>query len=49
MTSPEKTELTTTEARQGVTPHMTRNVLRWGIPGAIAALFVAWLFYDYLA
>jgi hypothetical protein len=39
-------ELTTTEARQGMTPHVTRYVLRWGMIGAIAALVAAWLIYS---
>jgi hypothetical protein len=45
MKTEDDTELTTTEARQGVTPHVTRHVLRWGMIGAIAALVVAWLVY----
>ena len=31
--------LTTTEARNGVTPHMTRNVLGWGL-GLVIVIFV---------
>ena len=45
MNTEDDTELTTTEARQGVTPHMTRHILRWGMIGAIIALFAAWLIY----
>jgi hypothetical protein len=36
-------ELTKTEARQGHTPHMARNVLRWGLVGAVAALVIVWI------
>lgn len=45
MVPTEKPELTTTEARQGVTPHMTRYVLHWGTLGAVVVLFLAWLIF----
>jgi hypothetical protein len=37
-------EISTTDARQGVTPHMTRWVVRIGTPLAIVALAIAWYF-----
>ncbi len=35
----EPEHLTTTEAREGVTPHMTRYVLGWGL-GLVVVIFV---------
>jgi hypothetical protein len=37
-------EIPTTEARQGVTPHVTRWVLHIGTGLAIVALALAWYF-----
>ena len=37
-------EIGTTEARQGVTPHVTRWVLQIGTSLAIVALALAWYF-----
>jgi hypothetical protein len=34
-----------TEARQGVTPHVTRYVLTWGLGGAIIVLAIAYLVF----
>jgi hypothetical protein len=45
MNQTDTTELNTTEARQGVTPHMTRHVLRWGMIGVIVGFAVVWLIY----
>lgn len=33
------------EARQGVTPHVTRNVLVWGILLVAIAFAILWLVY----
>jgi hypothetical protein len=41
---PQKT-VTKTEARQGVTPHVVRHVLTWGLGGAIVALAIAYLVF----
>ena len=35
--------LTTTEAREGVTPHVTRYVLGWGL-GLVIVIFVVLFF-----
>ena len=35
--------LTTTEARQGATPHLTRYVLGWGL-GLVVVIFVILFF-----
>ena len=37
-------EITTHEARQGVTPHVTRWVLRFSTGLAVVALALAWYF-----
>ncbi|WP_284734650.1 hypothetical protein [Sphingosinicella terrae] len=39
----EPEHLTTTEARAGTTPHMTRYVLVWGL-GLVIAIFLLLLF-----
>ena len=36
----DKIRLSPTEARQGSTPHITRNVLRWGLGLVIIAFVV---------
>jgi hypothetical protein len=37
--------VTKTEARQGVTPHVVRYVLTWGLGGAIIVLAIAYLVF----
>jgi hypothetical protein len=37
--------LTKTEARQGVTPHMTRYVLTYGLGGVIVLFIVVYLVF----
>ena len=38
-------EKTGQEARQGATPHVTRNVLIWGVALVVIAFFVLWVVY----
>ena len=37
--------VTTTEARQGITPHMTRYVLGYGLAGVIVVLAIAYILF----
>jgi hypothetical protein len=37
--------LSTTEARQGVTPHVTRYVLAYGLGGVIVLFIVVYLLF----
>lgn len=37
--------VTATEARQGITPHVTRYVLGYGLTGAIIVLAIAYLVF----
>jgi hypothetical protein len=41
--------LTTTEARQAVTPHVTRYVLGWGLALVIVAFAVIYYLFHHLA
>jgi hypothetical protein len=37
--------LTTTEARSGATPHVTRNVLGWGLALVVAIFVILFLIW----
>ena len=44
VTDDEQSTLTTTQARQGVTPHVTRYVLSWGLALVTLAFILVYLF-----